>query len=222
MIIKEDDAVITHFGVSGMKWGVRKERYQEQRKKASNILKSKSDNRATNISDLKAAEWMSKSVPDKISGVFFKNAVLQVSSTMLLKGPEVFNDPKEIANITLAVAKKSVVETLTNEATSGMSLRRYTQSGVKDSSKKQYGKKSLTPEDAVKRGIKIGVAVAPMMRKYGGKTIHQAADLARKRKSIVDARMKAWGPNLLDNKVSDFHTIYDDGYTSVLERIKKG
>ena len=30
-----------------------------------------------------------------------------------------------------------------------------------------------------------------------------------------------WGPNLLDKKISEFHTTHDDGYLSVLERIKK-
>lgn len=31
MIIKEADVVITHFGVQGMKWGIRKDRYEQKR-----------------------------------------------------------------------------------------------------------------------------------------------------------------------------------------------
>ena len=40
MIIKDADVVITHFGVRGMRWGVRKDRYEQNRSKAQNIIKN--------------------------------------------------------------------------------------------------------------------------------------------------------------------------------------
>ena len=170
MIIKEEDVVITHFGVQGMRWGVRKERYEQNREKAKNILK----------------------------------------------------DPKEIAKLALNIAKKTATSTLLNEVSSTSSLRRYDKSGAKDISRKQYKKHSLTPEIAVSRGIKLGMAVAPFVKTFGGVTVHTLAEYKRQRQAAVDARMKSWGPNLLDKKTSEFHTIYDDSYMSVLERIKKG
>ena len=222
MIIKEEDVVITHFGVRGMRWGVRKERYEQNREKAKNILKTQSRNKEMNVHDLASAEWMSKSIPDKISGVFFRNAVSIVANKMLIQGSESLKDPKEIAKLALIIAKKTATSTLLNEVSSTSSLRRYDKSGAKDISRKQYKKRSLTPEIAVSRGIKLGMAVAPFVKTFGGVTVHTLAEYKRQRQAAVDARMKSWGPNLLDKKTSEFHTIYDDSYISVLERIKKG
>ena len=222
MIIKEADVVITHFGIQGMRWGVRKERYEQNREKAKNILKRQSDKKDMNTQDLNAAEWMSRSVPDKISSVFFKNAVGAVAMKMLFQGPESLKDPKEIVKLAAIVAKKTATSTLLQEMSSAASLRRYDQSGAKDISKKQYKKHSLTPEQAVARGIKVAMVVTPFVKAYGGTAVHALAERKRHNQSVVDARMKSWGPNLLDKKTSEFHTIYDDGYMSVLERIKKG
>ena len=66
------------------------------------------------------------------------------------------------------------------------------------------------------------MVVAPFVKAYGGVTVHALAERKRQRQAAVDARMKSWGPNLLDKKTSEYHTIYDDGYMSVLEKIKKG
>ena len=38
MIIKDEDTIITHFGVQGMRWGVRKKEYKQNRVKAQNII----------------------------------------------------------------------------------------------------------------------------------------------------------------------------------------
>lgn len=222
MIIKEADVVITHFGIQGMRWGVRKERYEQNREKAKNIVKRQSDSKNMNVHDLEAAKWMSKSVPNKISSVFFRSAVSAAVGTVISKGPEALKDPKEIAKLVSTAAKKTATNALLNEMTSASSLRRYDQSGMKDSSKKQYKALSLTPDQAIKRGIQVGIAVSPFVKKYSGRVVHELANEKRKRQNAVDERMKAWGPNLLDKKTSEFHTIYDDGYMSVLERINKG
>ena len=221
MIIKEADVVITHFGVRGMRWGVRKERYEQNRSKAQNIIKNRG-NKDFNKHDMEAAQWMSKSVPNKVSSVFFMNAVGTVGMALAFKGPEAFKDPKEVAKLAATVAKKTATTTLLNEMTSAGALRRYDQSGTKDVSKKQYSRNALTPERAISNGIRLGMVVVPFVKKYGPQTVHALAERKRARQSEVDARMKSWGPNLLDKKTSEFHTIYDDGYLSVLERIKKG
>ena len=132
MIIKEEDVVITHFGVKGMRWGIRKERYEQNREKTKNILKTQSRNKEMNVHDLASAEWMSKSIPDKISGVFFRNAVSTVANKMLIQGSESLKDPKEIAKLALIIAKKTATSTLLNEVSSTSSLRRYDKSGAKD------------------------------------------------------------------------------------------
>ena len=221
MIIKEANVVITHYGVLGMRWGVRKDRYAQNRQKAENILKTQSNNKNMNKSDLDAAKWMSRSVPDKVANMVFKSAVGAVTSKLIFRGPESFKDPKEIAKLALSISKSAAIKTIIYEGLSMSALRRYDQSGAKDLSKKQYKRYSLTPEKAIKNGIRLGFIAAPIIKSFGPKTVHILADHKRQRQAEVDARMKAWGPNLLDRKTSEFHTIYDDGYLSVLERINK-
>ena len=51
MIIKEEDVVITNFGVQGMRLDVRKERYEQNHEKAKNILKTQSRNKEMNVHD---------------------------------------------------------------------------------------------------------------------------------------------------------------------------
>jgi hypothetical protein len=220
IIIKEEDTVITHFGVQGMRWGIRKERYQQNREKAKNILKKQSNNKRMNVNDLKSAEWMSKSVTDKISNTFFREAINSVIPKLIYEGPDSLKDPKDISKFALLVAERTAKKAIVKEAIFSASLRRYDQSGEKDFSKKQYKKHSLTPEKAVMNGILLGMNVAPIVKKYSPVVMSTLVNKQRKRKENIDARMKSWGPNLLDKKISEFHTTYDDGYLSVLERIK--
>ena len=222
MIIKESDVVITHFGIQGMRWGIRKDKFAQNREKAKNILRTQAHNKQMNVVDKQAAEWMSRSVPDKVANMFFKDAVGAAVAQLIFIGPESLKDPKVIEKLALSVAKSTAKKTVIKEILSTSSLRRYDQSGQKDLSKKQYKKHSLTPEKAIQNGIRLGMIVGPIVKRYGPMTIHTLAERKRERQAAVDARMKSWGPNLLDKKTSEFHTIYDDGYLSVLERIKKG
>ena len=222
MIMKESDVVITHFGVQGMRWGIRKDKFAQNREKAKNILRTQAHNKQMNVVDKQAAEWMSRSVPDKVANMFFKDAVGAAVAQLIFIGPESLKDPKVIEKLALSVAKSTAKKTVIKEILSASSLRRYDQSGQKDLSKKQYKKHSLTPEKAIQNGIRLGMIVGPIVKRYGPMTIHTLAERKRERQAAVDARMKSWGPNLLDKKTSEFHTIYDDGYMSVLERIKKG
>ena len=222
MIIKEADVVITHFGVLGMRWGVRKDRYAQNREKAKNIINQNLKERDVNIFDVKAAKWMSKSVPNKISGEFFKNAMNVTATALVAKGPDAFKDPKEVSKLIASIAKKTATTSVLKEITSTSALKRYEQSGAKDKSKRQYKKVLLTPEQAIVTGINVARAAAPIISFYGGIKVHELVYNKRQEQAAVDARMRKWGANLLDKKTSEFHTIYDDGYMSVLERIKKG
>ena len=167
VIIKEEDVIITHFGVQGMRWGVRKERYAQNREKAKNIVGIQSNRKDMNKSDLAAAEWMSKSVPDKIANTLFKNAVGSVASQLIFKGPESFKDPKEIEKLALSISRSTAKKALITEATSATTLRRYHQSGEKDLSKKQYKRNSLTPERAIRNGIRLGMVGSHVLKRYG-------------------------------------------------------
>ena len=222
MIIKEADVVITHFGIQGMRWGVRKDSYAQNREKAKNILSVQSKNEKMNKNDLKAAEWMSKSVPDKVASQLFRTATVSLIGKLMLADISSLKDPKVLLSIGADAAMKTAIKGALKEATSASSMRRYKQSGEKDISKKQYSKNSTTPEVAISRGVRFAMAVAPIVKAYGPISVHSLAERKRHNQSVVDARMKSWGPNLLDKKTSEFHTIYDDGYLSVLERIKKG
>ena len=127
MIIKEADVVITHFGIQGMRWGVRKDRYAQNRAKAKNILNAQSGNKEMNKNDLKAAEWMSKSIPDKVASELFQKTVKTIvfqAAPAYLVSKSSFKDKKVLLSIASKIVKDTATEVALKEASASVSLRR--------------------------------------------------------------------------------------------------
>ena len=216
MIIKEADVVITHFGVQGMRWGVRKDRYEQNRQKASNIVSKNKDSKGMNKQDLTAAEWMSKPVSDKIASEIFKNTINVAAGYVLTGTVSKLKDPKTIAKTAAHILKRTAMSTALKEVSSAAAIsKRYKTTGEKDYSVKQYKRHSLTPEQLIMRGTRVAISMAPVFKAVGRHKLEAMA----KRKYETNIRMEKWGANLLDKKTSELHTIYDDGYLSVLEKI---
>ena len=154
MIIKEADVVITHFGIQGMRWGVRKDRYEQNRQKASNIVSKNKDSKSMNKQDLTAAEWMSKPVSDKIASEIFKNTINVAAEYVLTGTVSKLKDPETIAKTAAHILKRTAMTTALKEVSSAAAIiKRYKTTGEKDYSVKQYKRNSLTPEQLIMRGI---------------------------------------------------------------------
>lgn len=219
VIIKESDIVITHSGVIGMKWGIRKERYEQTRQKATNIVSQNKGSKSMNTQDLAAAEWMSKSIPDKVASEIFKSTIGIAAGYILTGQTDKLKDPAIIAKTAARILKSTATSAALKEVAYTRAInKRYKSTGEKDLSVKQYRRESLTPEGMIMKGTRVAMAISPIISAVAKQKLGTIA----KNRYETNSRMEKWGPNLLDKKTSDVHTIYDDGYMSVLEKIKKG
>lgn len=230
MIIIKDEDVIMHFGVIGMKWGVRRDAYLEReravRTKAQNIidvakqqLTETKSRKGINMLDIKAAGYMTQTMSKKITTAVLSETLGQVMMGMYTgKFNNILSNPKELAKMIGNIAARSALTLGLREAQARPSLRRYTDKGTKDLSKKQY--KFFTPEALRTLGIKIGISLAPMASFMARATLQQVA----KKGAESRKRAEQWSGHLLGTKTSNLHTIYSDpeGYMSILEKIPKG
>lgn len=217
MIIQDSDKVISHYGVQGMRWGVRKDRsISGQRQKGSKVaatLKKEGANTLAKKTDLKNAEWASRSIGDNLARSVAGAVAVDIFSEAVTTGdlPNVA-DPKWGAKM----AKTALLSAGLSEIQSRNAMKRYTEEGKRDKTKKQYTK-VLTPERAIGFGVRAGIVAAKLGAAMGKKKLSSVM----RNKVETEARMKKWGPNILDKKTSEWQTIYDDGYMSILDKIDK-
>lgn len=223
IVQKNNQIIMTHSGVRGMKWGIRKAEdlvrgERNLKTKASNIVKQHKGKQSTNMSDIANAEWLAGTTGSKVG----KTVAMSVGSAVLslaLSGKNfssVLSNPAYLKKIAEGVAINSVRNFTMNEVSARVSMRRYKQDGTKDKSKKQY--KYITPEEVTKRAIKFGINIAPIARVMLNKPLREAESRGRMRRQQAESMVG----RMLPKKTSDMHTIYEsvDGLTAILERIK--
>jgi hypothetical protein len=95
------------------------------------------------------------------------------------------------------------------------SMKRYKYSGERNISKKQY--KRFTPELALQKSVKLATIFGPTLVKVS----EAGLKAAYVNKINNQARVDKWGQNLLPQpgKTAGMHTIYDNGYMSILEKL---
>ena len=216
IVINDDRKVITHHGVKGMKWGIRKDNYAANRSKAKRVVQNYKQSNTINRGDLRDAEWMSKSITGKLKTVVATQVAGQIL-TACYKG-KVPTTPYEIKKTLTEIGKRAAIHALKNEISGQGALKRYTDEGKKDSSKKQYKKKAITPNRLIANLAVIGVYAAPTIANVG----KLSYNFAKVNRAVNQERVDKWGQNLLPKpgKTSEWHTIYDNGYMSILERIR--
>jgi len=219
ILVDENRNIIQHYGVLGMKWGVRKSEYESLRNKAENVYKTQSSVK-NNIprADLKSALWLSKTTSQKVFSTAFSASVNALVSYNLTKAlnPSALSDPKKLVKtIGLNAVKNAAIMAVSKEIASKSAMKRYTDSGQKDMSKKQY--KHISPEQIGEKAFGLALRVAPLVIKAG--TIGVKSAYVKKMEN--KARVDSWGNRLLNapGKGSTMHTIFDDGYMSILEKI---
>ena len=209
-------AELMHFGIPGMKWGVRKAKElsgneKTYRKKLSNIRQ----NSNVNASDLKRFEYRDQNIYARAGKTAAKLVVGQAVRAALTGNLSRYAkmSKTQIAKEALNLALRTGVSVASQDALAKSASKRYQNNGQKVSGKKDH---IMTKEDAIELGVRTATAAIAVARIVGPATMRNAA----KKRYENERRVKKWGSNLLSDKVSSV-TIWSDDNVSVIQPLGK-
>ena len=215
---------LQHFGVKGMKWGVRRSPEQEARsaarKKAGEDYRKKAAkvaaNEYANRSDRRRAKYASQSAAPRIA----KTASTILAQTLIR---DVFTgnlgryknmSKAQIAKKMAGLAATTAANVVVNDALAKSAMKNYTDKGATVRGTKR-SKQWVTKEDAIAVGIGAGVSAARLGALVGGMKLSSVM----KDRAANEARFNAWGQNVLTQKASE--VLWTDGDMSVLDKVRR-
>lgn len=220
---------LTHHGIKGMKWGVRryqnkngsltpagKKRYSEKeeqyREKLSNITKNKN----ANPTDVQRFKYRNQSLPKRVA----KRASNYLGAelvTDLLKGNisryATMNKQQlavELGKKAARIAAKTAVDVGIQDALAKSASKRYTDSGKKKSGTKDH---LITKETWIESGVKAATVIAPGMLAVGAMKLGQVS----RQRAEGEAAFNRWGQNILSQTVDNIIWQSDDASTVVID-----
>ena len=195
-----------HYGVKGMKWGIRKsyttakkgystakEMDKSYRKKLSNIA----DNEQASAADRKYAAYASKPTSVRVLKSA-SNVAIGVGFRLALKSLVDPNSKVDYRKLAKEAAKEVAKDYAVNEALARSVASKYNDDGTKKNGK---GPSVVTREQAILTGVKVASAVA-------GQKYFQA----KARRAENERRFNQWGGNILEAKFDPIVGIDPDSY----------
>ena len=215
---------LQHFGVKGMKWGVRRSPEQEAksaaRKKAGEDYRKKAvkvaANNSAQVSDRKRARYASQPAAARIT----KTAATLVAQTLIADtltgnlGRYKNMSKAQIAKKMAGLAATTAANVAVNDALAKSAMKNYTDKGAAVRGTKR-STKIVTKEDVITFGIGIGVSAARLGALVGGMKLSSAM----RDRAANEARFNAWGQNVLPQKASE--VLWTDGDMSVLDKVRR-
>ena len=222
-IICSSDTALMHYGVKGMKWGVR--RSQSTLDRLSGRVKLIKDNETAyrkkltaitsqeniNKSDRKRFEYRNKNLASRVGETAVRSA------TGMLIGDLISGKIKDYGSM----SKQELTKRLTHLATSTArnvvikdALAKSAAKGYTSDGKRVNGKKDrrlITKEDVIETSVNTAVSAAPFL----GDAMRWTVAKAYAKKQANEARFRSWGQNILPEKVIEFVNISDDDWSYV-------
>lgn len=203
-----------HYGVKGMKWGVRrarqnvqtkykahKDRNEEYRAKMAKVAK----NERAWETDRKLAKFASKSTTGKVTSTVATNtAKALVGRAIMGKLPQ---NKDEYMQLAKQIAKQSAMDYATNEALAKSASKKYNNAGK--ALKKQKG--VVSREDVYQLGIGLAKAAYPLASHVAGMKYGQM----KAQRAANEAKFNAWGGRILEAKYDDIVGLSSDAWRIV-------
>lgn len=202
-----------HYGVKGMKWGIRKsyttakkgyntakESDKAYRKKLSNIA----DNEQASAADRKYAANASKPASVRVLKSA-SNVAIGVGFRLALKGLVDPNSKVDYNKLAKEVAKEVAKDYAFNEAMARSVASKYNDDGIKKNGK---GPSVITREQAILTGVKVAKRAYPVASAAAGKKYFQA----KAKRAENERRFNQWGGNILEAKFDPIVGIDPDSY----------
>ena len=192
---------LAHYGVLGMKWGVHKEQQAVYRQKAAQVAR----NKRAPTSDIRRAKYASQPPAAKIA-----KTAAAITARMVVR--DVFTgdirrygsmSKSEMAKRATSIAVRTTATVAIKDSLAKSAMKNYTDKGQIAPGKKRL---SVTKEDLVEKGIKVGILATMVGAKVGTMKYAQAAA----QRSANEARFNAWGQNILPQTVDNVIWSNDD------------
>ena len=200
-----------HYGVKGMKWGIRKsyttakkgystakERDKAYRKKLSNIA----DNEQASAADRKYAANASKPASVRVLKSA-SNVAIGVGFRLALKSLVDPNSKADYRKLAKEAAKEVAKDYAVNEALARSVASKYNDDGTKKNGK---GPSVVTREQAILTGVKVAKKAYPIASAVAGQKYGQA------KRAENERRFNQWGGNILEAKFDPIVGIDPDSY----------
>lgn len=226
MIVSEEQ-YLAHYGVKGMKWGVRKaidkvgskiksnkQAKKEYNQKLKNIA-NRNKRKVILTNDDKRINYRSQSLVKRAGKMAATLAVQKVFSDVMT-GKAAYYGNMSKADIARSIGKLATLTALNvkiKDSLADSSAKKYSQSG-----KRIEKEKLIEKEDMMEIGINTAVRAAPVAMFVASSKLSKVAAQKRKNREIFEK----WGSNILSQRASDYNNVWtsDDGSTSILERVR--
>lgn len=205
-----------HYGVKGMKWGVRRERRQDNerlyRKKLSSII----ENKNANSRDVKRFKYRNQSYGKRFAKTAAGGLTQMLIGEMLSGNISRYGQMskqqlrKELTKKALSLTATTAANVAIKDAMAKSASKRYTDDG-----KRVKGTKNrvITKEDVMETAIGSAVRIAPVLVFAGGMKLSKVmADRARN-----EATFNKWGANILPEKVDNVIWQSDDLQYAIID-----